>query len=52
MHNMFHISQLRRYVPNPDHTIITEPIDVTKDLAYKEQPAQILDHMIKQLSDK
>ena len=35
-----------------DHAIITEPIDVTKDLAYKEQPAQILDHMIKQLSDK
>mgnify|MGYP001096796851 CR=1 FL=1 len=32
VHNMFHVSQLRKYIPNLDHIIITEPIEVTEDL--------------------
>jgi len=30
-HNVFHISQLRKYIPDPDHAIVTEPIEVTED---------------------
>ena len=52
VHNVFHISQLRKYVPKPNHAIITEPIEATKDLAYKERLIQILDHKIKQLRNK
>jgi len=52
VHNMFHISQLRKYIPDPDHTIASEPLEITKDLVYEERPVQILNHMIKQLRNK
>jgi len=52
IHNMFQISQLRKYVPDPNYAIITELIEVIKDLAYEEQPVQIVDRMIKQLCNK
>ena len=38
VHNVFHISQLRKYIPDPDHTIVTEPIEITEDLVYEEHP--------------
>ena len=47
MHNVFHISQLRKYIPDPDHTIVSEPIEITEDLVYEECPIQILDRRIK-----
>jgi len=37
-HNEFRISQIRNYVPDPNQAIITEPIEVTQDLVYKEHP--------------
>jgi len=52
VHNVFHISQLRKYIPDPDHTIVTDPIEITEDLVYEEHPIQILDHRIKQLRNK
>ena len=38
MHNVFHISQLKKYIPEPDHTIVSEPIEITEDLVYEERP--------------
>jgi len=52
MHNVFYISQLRKYIPDPDHTIVSEPIETTEDLVYEERPIQILDRRIKQLCNK
>ena len=52
VHNMFHISKLRKYIPDINHAIVTEPIEVTKDIAYEECPVQIVDHRIKQLCNK
>jgi len=52
MHKVFHISQLRKYVPDPDHTIVTKSIKITEDLVYEELPVQILDCRIKQLRNK
>ena len=43
MHNMFHISQLRKYTPDPT----SEHIEITVDLMYEEQSIQILDRRIK-----
>ena len=40
VHNVFHISQLRKYIPNPNQTIASEPIEITVDLVYEEQPMQ------------
>ena len=37
MHNVFHISPLRKYISDPDHTIVSEPIEITGDLIYEER---------------
>ena len=47
VHNMFHVSQLGKYIPNPNHAIVTEPIAITMNLTYEEHPVQVLDHRIK-----
>jgi len=36
-----------KYIPDPNHAIVSEPIEVIEDLVYKEHPVQILDHRIK-----
>jgi len=52
VHNVFHISQLRKYVPDSNHAIIAEPVWVTENLAYEERPLQILDYSVKQFRNK
>ena len=46
VHNVFHISQLKKCIPNADHAIVTEPTKIAEDLAYEEPPVHILDHKI------
>ena len=36
IHNMFYISQLKKYIPNPAHTIIINAIEIIEDLMYGE----------------
>jgi len=31
VHIVFHISQLRKYTPDPNHAIVSEPIEITED---------------------
>ena len=52
VHNVFHISQLRKYMPDPDHIIVSEPIDIANDLVYEKHLVQILDRRTKQLRNK
>jgi len=52
VHNVFHISQLRKYTPDPNPAIVSEPIEITAGLVYEEQPIQILDRRINQLRNK
>ena len=43
IHNVFHISQLRKYVSNPEKQVSHENIDVQPDLTYREHPIKILE---------
>jgi len=52
VYNVFHISQLQKYVPDLNHVIIAELVEVTKNLVYKERHVQILDYRVKQLQNK
>ena len=52
VHDVFHISQLRKYIPDPNHVIEPEPIELAEDLPYEEHPIQLLDHRVKQLRNK
>ncbi|KAL5563189.1 hypothetical protein UlMin_032936 [Ulmus minor] len=52
VHNVFHVSMLRKYVSDPSHVLKSEPIEVREDLTYQEQPVQILDRKDKALRNK
>ena len=43
IHNVFHISQLRKYISNPEKQVSHEYIDVQPDLTYREHPIKILE---------
>ncbi|GAV77202.1 Chromo domain-containing protein [Cephalotus follicularis] len=44
VHNVFHVSLLRKYMANPSHVLRVEAIQVHEDLSYNEQPVKILDY--------
>ena len=42
VYNLFHISMLRKYIPDSSHVLETPEIELRDDLSYEEQPVQIL----------
>ncbi|GAV57060.1 hypothetical protein CFOL_v3_00598 [Cephalotus follicularis] len=52
VHNVFHVSMLRRYHPDPSHVLQWEPLELRPDMSFKEIPIQIIDRRIKQLRSK
>ncbi|XP_030959235.1 uncharacterized protein LOC115981208 [Quercus lobata] len=43
VHNVFHVSMLRKYIPNPSHILNYEPLKIKDNLTYEEVSIQILD---------
>ena len=43
IHNVFHISNLRKYIPDSKHVIKYEPLRIQENLSYEEIPIKILD---------
>ena len=41
-HNVFHVSQLHKYVSDPSHVITSDVIQLRDDLSHKEQQVRIL----------
>ncbi|XP_062102974.1 uncharacterized protein LOC133813965 [Humulus lupulus] len=52
VHDVFHISLLRKYIPNPSHVLNYEPLEVEQDITYEEKSIQILDRKEKELRNK
>ncbi|XP_057969392.1 uncharacterized protein LOC131158539 [Malania oleifera] len=52
VHDMFHVSILRKYMPDPSHVLIYEPLESENALAYEEVPVQILDQKVQKLHIK
>ncbi|GAB2275834.1 hypothetical protein Dimus_039154 [Dionaea muscipula] len=52
VHNVFHVSMLRKYVHSPTHVIDFKPLRIRKDLTYDKQPVEILDSRVKTLRNK
>ena len=52
VHNVFHISMLRKYIPDPSHALEALEIELRDDLFYEEQPVQILGSEEKELRNK
>ena len=49
VHNVFHVSTLRKYILDPSHVVELEPIKIFEDLTYEEVPVEIVDVMDKVL---
>ena len=52
VHNVFHISMLCKYIPDPSHVLEAPEIELRDDLSYEEQPVQILGREEKELRNK
>jgi hypothetical protein len=52
VHNVFHVSMLRKYIPDPNHVIDYQLLDVSSDLSFEEKPIRIVDFKVKQLRNK
>ena len=52
IHNVFHVSMLRKYIANPSHILKNELVELKTDLSYEEKPVQILLREVKQLRNK
>ncbi|XP_074314032.1 uncharacterized protein LOC141649237 [Silene latifolia] len=47
VHNIFHVSQLRKYVSDPSHVLEVENIELDEALTYIEVPKEILDSKVR-----
>ncbi|KAJ8760519.1 hypothetical protein K2173_015186 [Erythroxylum novogranatense] len=52
IHNVFHVSMLRRYRSDPTHVIPTQEIEVSSNLSYVEEPVKIIGYQNKQLRNR
>ncbi|PKI58994.1 hypothetical protein CRG98_020614 [Punica granatum] len=43
IHNVFHLSMLRKYIPDPSHVLSYQPVELNEDLTYEEEPMEIID---------
>ena len=52
IHNVFHVSMLRRYMSYPLHVVSSETIELRPDLTYEEELVEILAREVKELLKK
>jgi len=52
LHNVFHVSQLRKYIASLDNVLESDKVQVREDLTMPVGPTRILDTQIKQLRSK
>ena len=49
VHPVFHVSQLRRYIPDPSHVVDHSQLEIAPDHTFVEEPLHILDRQVKKL---
>ena len=52
IHNVFHVSMLRRYRSDPSHVVSSETIELRPDLTYEEELVEVLARRVKELRKK
>ena len=52
IHDTFHVSMLRKYIPDPSHVLREQPVQLKENLTYEETHVQIVDHKEQVLSSK
>ena len=52
VHDVFHVSMLRKYIMDPIHVIDYEPLQLNEDLSYEEKSVRILAREVKTLRNR
>nr|CAD1822906.1 unnamed protein product [Ananas comosus var. bracteatus] len=52
VHNVFHVSNLRKYIHNPDHAMLYKPPELHEDLSYEEFPVSIIAWEVRKLRNR
>ena len=52
VHNVFYVSQLRRYIRDESHVLDYSELELQPDLSYTEQPMAIVDRSVKTLKNR
>ena len=52
VHDVFHVSMLKKYVADPMHVVDFEPLQINENLSYEEQPVEILAKEVKRLRNR
>ena len=52
VHNVFHVSMLRKYIPDPSHVLRDQPVQLKENLTYEVTPVQIVDRKEQVLRSK
>ena len=52
IHDVFHVSMLRKYIPDPSHVLTEQPVEIQENLTYEDEPVQILDRREQVLRNK
>ena len=52
LHDVFHVSQLRKYVPDPSNMLNPKKVRLEDNLCYPAKPNEIVDHSLRTLRNK
>lgn len=52
IHSIFHVSHLRKYIPDPSHIIDYGDIEIVYDVTFEERLMKILENWEKQLQQR
>ena len=52
IHDTFHVSMLRKYIPDLSHVLREQPVQLKENLTYEETPVQIVDRKEQVLRSK
>ena len=52
IHNVFHVSMLKKHIPDATQVIEPQSVQVREDLSYDSRPTQIVDRAVKKLWNK
>ena len=52
IHDVLHVSQLRKYIPDPTHVIVPDDIQMRDNLTFGVSPLRIVDQRVKRLRNK
>ena len=52
LHDVFHVSMLRKYRSDESHILTVQEVQVQQDFSYDEEPKAIMARKVKQLQNK